>query len=211
MDINEPKSRSFNIFLRYFQAGLQILASCLLSQISSGACNSSYQKVTLILSLTLICVNLISMTVTRCSPTFPRIFFFIFLIINLLISCIIVILALIGLTEMNVCANNKVLERFVLIEMVIAVVLGFMVLILPFHWVQRYTNTPGNLVWVFLFFGYTWTPDYQLPMLVQGVLAIVVSLLSFGVNTFACRGITTTMKKYIVLLWIFTLILMVAA
>jgi hypothetical protein len=95
--------------------------------------------------------------------------------------------------------------------MVIAVVLGFMILILPFHWVQRYTNTPGNLVWVFLFFGYTWTSGYQLPMLVEGVLAIVVSALSFGVNAFACRGITTTMKKYIVVVWIFTLILMVAA
>jgi hypothetical protein len=115
MDINEPKSRSFNIFLRYFQAGLQILASCLLSQISSSACNSSYQKVTLILSLSLILINLISMTVTRCSATFPRLFFFTLLILNLLISCIIVVFALIGLTEMNVCANNKVLERFVLI------------------------------------------------------------------------------------------------
>lgn len=95
--------------------------------------------------------------------------------------------------------------------MIIGVVLGFMILILPFHWVQRYTNTPGNLVWLFLFFGFTWTLNYQIPMLIEAVIAIVVSVLSFGVNTFACKGITTTIKKYIVIVWIFTLILIVAA
>jgi hypothetical protein len=31
MDINEPKSRSFNMYLRYFQMGLQVLIASKLS------------------------------------------------------------------------------------------------------------------------------------------------------------------------------------
>ena len=45
MDINEPKSRCFNIYLRYFELGLQVLIATKLSQLDASACDSSYQKI----------------------------------------------------------------------------------------------------------------------------------------------------------------------
>lgn len=84
-----------------------------------------------------------------------------------------------------------------------------MILFLSFHWIQRYSNTPGNIVWIFLFFGFGWSNDYKVAMLIEGIIFLCVSGLSFGLNAFACSGITTKMKKYIVFSWIFALIFMI--
>lgn len=96
-----------------------------------------------------------------------------------------------------------------IIEGLISVVLAIMIIILPFHWIQRYSNTPGNLVWIFIFFGFSWTPQYRIPMLILGIVAAAISSMSFLVNIIACRGITTTIKKIIVIEWVFALVLMV--
>lgn len=84
-----------------------------------------------------------------------------------------------------------------------------MIILLPFHWIQRYSNTPGNLVWVFIFFGFSWTSKYRLPMLIEGIIFAAISGMSFFINLIACKGITTQMKKLIVIEWIFALILMI--
>lgn len=88
-------------------------------------------------------------------------------------------------------------------------VLAFMIILLPFHWIQRYSNTPGNIAWIFLFFGFTWTDQYKLPMMISGIIFAVISGMSFFVNIIACKGITTRMKKLIVIEWIFATILMI--
>jgi len=84
-----------------------------------------------------------------------------------------------------------------------------MIILLPFHWIQRYSNTPGNLVWIFIFFGFSWTSKYRLPMLIEGIIFAAISGMSFFINLVACKGITTQMKKLIVIEWIFALILMI--
>lgn len=139
------------------------------------------------------------MIVTHCTNSFQRILFFVCFILNLLFAGIIVILGVIGLAEYNSCANNRVLHRFAMIEGLIAVVLAFMIILLPFHWIQRYTNTPGNLVWIFLLFGFGWSDQYKVPMLIEGIIFATISAMTFGVNLVACKGITTLMKKAIVI------------
>lgn len=209
MDINEPKSRSFNMYLRYFQMGLQVLIASKLSEINSTSCEYTFQRIGQIVTIGLIAINLIAMIVTRCTTNFPRAFFFVIFIIDLILAAIITILGIVGMTEYNSCANNRVLHRFVMVEGIISVVLTFMIIMLPFHWIQRYSNTPGNLAWIFLFFGFAWTAQYKIPMLIEGIIFASISGISFFVNLIACRGITTTMKKVIVIAWIFTLILMI--
>jgi len=154
-------------------------------------------------------INLIAMIVTRCTSHFPRIFFFICFIVNIILASIIVILGIVGMQEYNSCANNRVLHRFVMVEGLISVVLAFMIILLPFHWIQRYSNTPGNIAWIFLFFGFTWTDQYKLPMMILGIIFAAISGMSFFVNIIACKGITTRMKKLIVIEWIFATILMI--
>ncbi len=84
-----------------------------------------------------------------------------------------------------------------------------MILFFSFNWIQRYSNTPGNITWLFLFFGFSWTENYSVVMIILGIIALLISSLSFGINILACGGITTRMKKSIVYCWIFALILMI--
>ena len=149
------------------------------------------------------------MIVTRCTNTFARIFFFIMFAANLILAGIILFLGMVGLAEYNTCANNRVLHRFAMIEGFISIVLAFMIVFLPFHWIQRYSNTPGNLVWILLFFGFGWTSQFKISLLIEGVIYAFISAMTFGVNVFACKGITTQMKKIIVIEWIFSSILMI--
>lgn len=199
MDISEPKSRTFNMYLRYFQMGLQVIIAAKLAEINSAACQQTFQKVGFYTAVLLVFINLIAMIVTRCSHHFPRVFFFIMFVVNLLLAGVIVVLGIVGLAEYNSCANNRVLHRFVIMEGMISVVLAFMVILLPFHWIQRYSNTPGNIAWIFIFFGFEWAAKYRLPMLIEGIICAAISLMSLLVNVFACRGITTQMKKLIVI------------
>lgn len=149
------------------------------------------------------------MIVTRCTHHFPRVFFFIVFILDLIMAAIIIVLGIIGMAEYNSCANNRFLHRFATIEGLTTVVLAFMIILLPFHWIQRYSNTPGNIVWVFIFFGFSWTAKYRLPMLIEGIIFATISGMSFFINVIACKGITTQMKKFIVIEWILALILMI--
>lgn len=119
-----------------------------------------------IVTFFIIGLNLLAMVVTRLTHNFARIFFFVCFILNLIFAAIIVILGVVGLAEYNSCANNRILYKFAMIEGIIAVILAFMIIFLPFHWIQRYSNTPGNLVWIFLLFGFGWSSQYKVPMLI---------------------------------------------
>ena len=55
------------------------------------------------------------MIVTRFAANFPRIFFFIIFVLDIILAAIIIILGIVGTQEYNSCANNKVLHRFVMI------------------------------------------------------------------------------------------------
>jgi hypothetical protein len=211
MDINEPKSRSFNMYLRYLQMGLQVFIASKISEVSSEGCIDNFHKVGDIVLYIVIGINLLAILITRCVQGFPRPLFYIVFIIDLILAVILVVLALVGLFQFNTCANNKVLYRFAIVEVAIAVVMAFMVILLSFHWIQRYSNTPGNIVWIFLFFGFGWTATYNVSMIVLGVICAVISFSSLAVNLLACKGITTSMKKIIVVQWVFSLILMLVA
>ncbi len=106
------------------------------------------------------------MIVTRFSDDFPRVFFFISFVINIILAAIIIILSIIGMAEYNSCANNRILYRFAAVEGIISVVLAIMIVTFPFYWIQRYSNTPGNLVWVILFFGFPWAQAFRTSMYV---------------------------------------------
>jgi hypothetical protein len=86
-----------------------------------------------------------------------------------------------------------------------------MIICLPFNWIQRYSNSPGNLTWIFLFFSFGWSGNFKTPMILLGILTTLVSATSFIINLFACKGISTGVKKGIVVAWVFGLITMIVA
>jgi hypothetical protein len=199
------------MYLRFFQFGLQILIAAFISKANATGCFQAYHTVGLPISYIIIGLNLLAMIITRCNDRFPRIFFFVSFVIDLILAAIIVILGLIGMADTNSCANDRVLHKIVFIEGLITIFLAFMIICLPFNWVQRYSNSPGNLTWIFLFFSFGWSGNFKTPMIILGILTTLVSATSFIINLIACKGISTGVKKGIVIAWVFGLITMIVA
>lgn len=88
-------------------------------------------------------------------------------------------------------------------------VIAVLVLIGSFFWAQRYTNSPGNVVWVFMFFGFGWNSAYGTMMIFIGIIALLVSLSSIIVNVIASfTGITSGVKKAITVTWVGAMVAM---
>jgi len=96
------------MYLRYFQFGLQILIAAFISKANATDCSQNYQNLGIPVSYIIITLNLLAMIITRCSDRFPRIFFFVSFVINLILVAIIVVSGLIGMADTNSCANNRV-------------------------------------------------------------------------------------------------------
>ena len=108
------------------------------------------------------------------------------------------VLGLGGIGEANGCANNKVLHRFAGFSSFITLLLTPMTLLGPFDWAIRYTNAPGNMVWPFLFFAFSWTSGFNGSMIVIGLFNLLLSLGVFIVNLLPIfTGVTTRAKKII--------------
>ena len=86
-DINEPKSKSFNIYLRWLQLGFQLaLAYWVLFFHPMEACSSSYPTYIQYISYAIAALSFICLLVIGCSHKFPRPFFFLTFIVMVLLG-----------------------------------------------------------------------------------------------------------------------------
>ena len=119
------------------------------------------------------------------------------------------VVSFVGVGQSNVCASNRVTYRFMLIYILVIIVINALILFGPFFWVQRYSNSPGNIVWIFMFFLFTWNPSYSTMMTVIGVIAILVSGITLAINLVAAvTGITSSIKKAVTFCWGIGMVLM---
>ena len=199
VDINEPKSRAFNIFLRFFQLGLHLVIAMWVTKIGENTCQTPFMKFLEPISYIFVGLNIIAMIYTRCRDKFPRIEFFVLYAINIILSGVAIVMGFAGAGEANSCVTSKVLSRFVFVDATLILVISVMILCLPFAWIQRYSNSPGNLTWVVLFLGFPFGESYRTIMIVIGCICLFISLFTLLVNAIAaCNGTTTAVKKLIV-------------
>lgn len=88
-----------------------------------------------------------------------------------------------------------------------------LVFILPLLWIQRYTNSPGNLVWpgLFLLFAYKSEGELSTLLLLISASTLLISLFTFIINIFAgFKGITTTVKSIVKVFWFVDLLLIIS-
>jgi hypothetical protein len=157
----------------------------------------------------MLATNLIGILYQRCKAEFSKIAFYIFISVDLVLSGIILVVSFAGFGETNVCANNKIFYKFAVIDSIFIVIMALMILFMPFYWIQKYSNSPGNLVWSFLFFGLNWNSNYESKMSAIGVLCLIISALTLISNGIAYwRGITVTIKKIVIGCWAIALLLM---
>lgn len=209
VDVNEPLSRAFSISLRFFQFGLQLMVAQFISKIVNNDCSQTLVTIGLPISYILLGLNFIAILLFRWKNIFNRKAFFILYGINIILAGVVMIVGFGGIGETNSCANNKVVHRYVGFQALIVMVVSAMTLFGEFDWALRYTNAPGNLVWPFLFFGYSWTEAFRGSYITVGVFTLLISLATFIVNLFPLRGgLTTGKKKIIHFEWIGALVLM---
>ena len=153
VDINEPKSKSFNVFLRMFQLACQIIIAYWALKICGiVGCDFGTSDITSYVGYALAGINLISVLVIRCSSKFPRCFFFTVFGLDLVLALGVIALNIIK--GYSSCAASKVSYYFSIIEPAIAVIVCFVIFATRLAWGQRYTNSPGNIVWTVLFLGF---------------------------------------------------------
>lgn len=113
ISVNEPKSKSFNIYLRMFHLGLQ-LAAAYWANVYDGMSSCKHQFVDFIsfIAYALIAFNLVSLIVMRCSSKFPRMFFFISYLIDLILSGGACAMSVIGYMQYRGCTSNRVIFAF---------------------------------------------------------------------------------------------------
>lgn len=114
-----------------------------------------------------------------------------------------------GIGETNSCANNKVLHRYAGFQSLITIIISMITLFGQLYWSIRYTNAPGNFVWPFLFFGFSWTPKFNGSYITVGVITFMISLVIFIANALPLRGGATPLKSKIInYSWVGALIVM---
>lgn len=191
------------------QLGLALLVAIIVVRFYSVNCSAAFYEVIIVGSIALLLISLISNICFRCREGFGRTLFFVLLAICAITAGILLVVAFIGFGQSNVCASNRVTYRFMLIYVLEILVVNGLILFGPFFWVQRFSNSPGNVVWILMFFLFSWNPSYSTLMIVIGVLVILVSAITLGINIIAgLMGITSGVKKALMFCWGLGMVLM---
>lgn len=86
----------------------------------------------------------------------------------------------------------------------------FLILCCELGWSQRYSNSPGNLVWVILLIK-SWPGIYKLPLYIIGILYAFISFMALMINLMTCNGLTSKNSKILKIWWIVAILLMIGA
>ena len=202
VDLSESRSKAFNIFLRFIQLAIALLTAIIVVKFYAVNCSTTFYTTILVGSIALLLISSISNICFRCREGFSKTFFFVLLAICIILTGIMLVVSFVGVGQSNVCASNRVTYRFMLIYILVIIVINALILFGPFFWVQRFSNSPGNIVWIFMFFLFTWNPSYSTLMIVIGVITILVSLITLIINLIAAAtGITSSIKKAVTFCW----------
>jgi len=144
----------------------------------------------------------------KCNTQHPKVMFIILFIINLGLVVAIGILSFMNFDKSQNCAITSPIIKYYIIASGFTIIIVLISLCFPFYWVQRYTNSPGNLVWVFLFFlDWPWKSSQKYYIIALIVLSFTASFITLLGNLFAmCKGITVCVKKFIVFGWVISFI-----
>lgn len=209
VDISESRSRAFNLFLRFAQLGISLIAAIECCKLGSDGCNTSFYKLVEASCIILTLISFFGNIYFRCRDGFHKNFFFVVLALCIIVVGIILIVSFAGYGESNVCASNRIAFRFMVIDIIAVVIINLLILFASFYWIQRYSNSPGNIAWTFMFLPLTWNSPYSSQMIAIGVLSLIVTVITITVNAIAAfNGITTLIKKIIVISWSLCLIIM---
>ena len=206
-DVNQAKSRTFNIHLRFFQLGLCLMFSFMVDKFFNVTCTQSSFQVINIMGISMAALSLGAILWQIFKKYHQKYFFLVVYSINLLFGTIIIIFSAVNFRQSTACPTKTFLYIYYLITIPLYFIQSLMILFMPFFWVQRFTNSPGNFAWPFLFLIFASQTTHVAIMASIGVLSLVSSILTWSTNGLALlNGVSTTLKK---ILWVSVIISLV--
>lgn len=129
-------------------------------------------------------------------------------VVNYLVALFIVILGFIEGSTDNSDASYEIYHRYAPFQ-----VLNCLIVVSLFYFTRaqeprRFSTSPGNFVWVWLFLAWSWEEDIEGYMLAIGIIYFIITTTSVGMLLLELmKGLTTTVKKILILQLIFSLVL----
>lgn len=215
-DINSPKSKGYNCILRCLHYSILLLIACRILSPQSGLSGvdfRNYGQLLTYLSIILIVLNLLALCYIHCRSKFARSEFFITYAINMIFAVVAIVLSIVTITQAPVeQAQNILLQKWSIFTSILLILLTLLILCGNLFWVQRYTNSPGSLVWAYLFLTFNWSvlgPVKNIFLFI-GITFLVISLVTFFLNTKSLFGsATTTSNRVLKCWWIFCIVVMI--
>lgn len=150
-DLSYPKSRAFNVFFRFLQLGLSLGCGVFISQLVEKSCIDNQYRLIELLSLVVILVSFIGLLMIKCSKNHPKVGFILLFLIDVGLLVAILVFAIQNYQNAQNCALTKVTYNYFILQICLYIVSAIMILTFSFFWIQRYSNSPGNLAWPALF------------------------------------------------------------
>ena len=197
-DVNQAKSRAFNVLLRFLQLSLCICGTFFVS-LMYHSCIDSYFETIRGVGMAMAGVNLLGLLYLRFRPHHPKTAFLALYALNLAGCLVIEIFGAGNMHESVKCPTKTMLYEFYVGIVPAYLLITVLVLTMPFYWVQRFTNSPGLLVFpiVIILQSPKTTDTFMTELL--AIIGIVVCLLTWASNGLALLfGVSTTLKKVIV-------------
>jgi hypothetical protein len=149
----------------------------------------------------------------KCAAKHPKVGFIVLFVLSLAAVAGVVGLTMKEMIWGDECGVSGVFYHYYLGAIALFAIIVLMILFLPLLWVQRYSNSPGNIIWAFFLLKVVlqWVTPFRWTILALAGAILVQSLFTLVINMVAgCKGVTTTVKSWVKCAWVFDFILILA-
>lgn len=103
-----------------------------------------------------------------------------------------------------------ILQSYIVLEIIFNIPICLLALMANFSWAQRYTNTPGNLIWTILIISFAQNMSFVPQIQAVAWITALISVSSLALNVVTLiTGITPGIKRAILIQWVISLVLIV--
>ena len=148
----------------------------------------------------------------HCASRFPRTEFFIIYAIDILATLVVIGLSFTVGKNLDQCVTGYLLARWALFTSAVVLLLTLTILIANLFWMQRYTNSPGNIAWLFMIFVTIPWESYSAKnfFIIIGAVYAFISITTLLVHaTSLCDGVTIQKRRLMKRWWIFYIVIMI--
>ena len=179
------------------------------TQQMSRQCEKGILSIVLGISILLAVFNIFALLFLLCMKSYNEVRFAFIFGVEVILTGVMMILGFAEIVKSSICGTLRLYSQIVGIEALITLFLTIITHNAPFHIAIRYTNSPGNSVWIFLFLGMAWNTEFKLYFLIFGFINLVITTSTIFVNFISLiKGLKKSIKRLLKIQWIIALLLL---